>query len=231
MYILSAIISIGATIMVYAAFSVLYKKKPLTFMHPNIMSMLVIILFLYFFKIPYSLYETGGKIITSFLGICIVILGVPLYESFVVLLKNFKIIIFTSLLSIYVSFVALFIFSKLFKLPQEIFLSLVPKSITTPMAMEASTLLGGLTSLSVFSVIITGILGAVFGESLLKIFKSSSPLISGSALGMSSHVLGTTKALELGMDTGAISAICIPVTGVLTLINIPLFLFLTNIFY
>ena len=229
---LNVIASIAATIALYLLFHHFYKKFPTPLLHPNIVATFVLILALHFLDIPFQDYNEGGQYITSLLGICIVVLAIPMYETLDKLMKNFGLILLTSLVSIYISFLSVFYFSKLLGIPKDILLSMVPKSITTAMAIEASHLIpDSTTAITVMAVMITGVSGAIIGRTLLNIFRILDPIARGCALGMGAHVMGTSQALEEGAVTGSFSAMSIPVTGILTILNLPVFVFLIDRLY
>lgn len=228
---INIIIIIILTILLYLLFYNIYKIKPLVLLHPNITTSLTIIIILLVWNIPFSTYNQGGKYITELLGICIVVLAVPMYETFSVLMKNFKIIILSSLFSIYVSFISMFAFLKMFGIDKEIILGLLPKSITSAMAIEASKIINTSESLAVLGVIITGISGAIIGRLILNLFRIKNPIARGCALGMASHVMGTSQAVEEGRVTGSFSSLSIPITGILTIIHLPVFVYLVNLLY
>lgn len=95
---------------------------------------------------------------------------------------------------------------------------MIPKSVTTPIAMEISKQQGGIVSITVAAVIVTGIIGAVIAPALIKLFRVKNPVEAGIAIGTCSHALGTTKALELGEVQGAMSGIAIGVAGMITVL-------------
>ena len=95
-------------------------------------------------------------------------------------------------------------------------MAFIPKSVTTPIAIAASQELGGITSITVAAVIITGILGAIFAPLMSKIFRVNNRIAKGVAIGTCSHAVGTTKALEMGELEGAMSGVSIAVSGLLT---------------
>ena len=224
-------ISIIVTILLYLIFHYIYKKKPHVLLHPNITTSLTIIIILIITKIPFSTYNLGGYHITKLLGVCIVVLAIPMYETLETLMKNFKVIIASSLVSIYTSFLSMFFLLKIFGIKKDILISLIPKSITSAMAIEASKIIGSSESIAILGVIVTGISGAVIGRLILNLIKVKNPIARGCALGMASHVMGTSQAIEEGKITGSFSSLSIPVNGLLTIINLPLFIYLINRFY
>lgn len=223
--------SLFITITLYIIFQKIYVYKRHILLHPNIASSIVLILILAISKIPFEYYNSGGKYITSLLGISIVVLAIPMYQTIKLLKENLKLIIITSLVSIYTSFLSIFLIAKLLSIPKNIVFSLIPKSITSAMAIEASRIIGGSESIAILGVMVTGILGAIIGRFILDKIKIKNSIARGCALGMSAHVMGTTQALEEGKITGSFSAISIPVTGVLTIINLPIFAYIIKTIY
>ena len=96
--------------------------------------------------------------------------------------------------------------------------SLLPKSVTTPIAMGVSEQHGGIVSITVAAVIVTGILGAMAAPFLIRLFRVKNPVAVGLAIGASSHAMGTSKALELGEVEGAMSGIAIGTVGLVTVL-------------
>lgn len=219
------------TLILYGIFHVVHRRHRFILLHPNILSILMLIIFLMTTDIPFSSYNEGGQYITSILGLCIVVLAVPMFETVDLLLKNLRLMIVTSLIGVYTSFASLLFLGSVFHLPKFIMLSLVPKSITTAMAIEGINLTGGEVSIAVLGVMVTGISGAIIGRFVLTKTGVTDPIARGCALGMASHVMGTSQALEEGSITGSFSALSIPITGIMTILHLPLFAYLINRWY
>ena len=100
--------------------------------------------------------------------------------------------------------------------------SLLPKSVTTPIAMALSEQMGGMSSITVVAVIITGILGSVIGPILNKALKINDKVAMGIAMGNASHAVGTSKAMEIGETEGAMSSLTIAIAGIVTVLLAPL---------
>ena len=111
----------------------------------------------------------------------------------------------------------------IFKLDHSQYVTFLPKSITTAIGMGVSQELGGYVTLTVAVIIITGILGNIFAETICKIFKINHPIAKGIAIGTSSHAIGTAKAMEMGDTEGAMSSLSIAVSGLLTVIGASIF--------
>lgn len=194
------------------------KKAKNTLFNPLLISIILIIGFLKLTGISYDTFDNGAKYINYFLTPSTVCLAVPLYRQ-IKLLKENVAAIFVSIFSGSLACAGLiFVMSRLFALDGTIYASLVPKSITTAIALGVSEELGGLASVTVMAVFITGISGAVIATTVCKIFRIEEPIAQGLAIGTASHAIGTSKALELGEIQAAMSSLAIAVTGVLTVI-------------
>ena len=121
-----------------------------------------------------------------------------------------------------VSFVSIKVFGYFTNANIDIINSLIPKSITTPMGISLTKTLNGVEAITVVSIILTGILGAIISPIVFKIGKINNPVAKGIALGTSAHALGTTKALEMGEVEGAMSGLSIGISGIITVILIPI---------
>ena len=101
---------------------------------------------------------------------------------------------------------------------------MLPKSITTAIGMAASEEMGGIVNITVGMIVITGITGNIVGEAVLKLFNISNPIARGIAIGTSSHVMGTSRAIELGETEGAMSGLAVAVAGIITVVTAPVIL-------
>lgn len=187
-------------------------------LNPILVTILILIVILITTKTDYAIYKEATSWITYLLGPVVVMLAVPLYKNRLALIADFKAISIGILSSILGSLGLVILLSKMFNLSKEMLLSLLPKSITTPMAIEVTEILGGQEGLTIVFVILTGILGATFAPFTLKVFKIKSPLAKGIGIGASSHGIGTSKAVELGDEVAAASGLAMGVAGVSTVI-------------
>ena len=198
------------------------KRMRSTLCNPLLLTIIFIIAFLKLADISYASYDNGAKYINYFLTPSTVCLAVPLYRQ-LKLLKEYAGAILISIMSgTAACAIMIFGLAKLFLLENSIYASLVPKSITTAIALGMSEELGGLSAVTVMAVFVTGILGAVIANTVFKIFKIEDPVAKGLAMGTASHAIGTSKALELGEIQAAMSSLAIAVTGILTVIVGPI---------
>lgn len=198
------------------------KKTKNPILNPLLVTIIGIIIFLNITKIPYESFKRGADSINFFLGPVTIVLAVPLYKQFGLFKKYLKEILIGISCGVLVSFISIVIIGRFTSAHIDIVNSLIPKSITTPMGLSLANTLNGIESITVVSIICTGILGAIIAPFVFKIGKIKHPVAKGIALGTSAHALGTTKALELGEVEGAMSGLSIGISGIITVILIPI---------
>lgn len=198
------------------------KKTNKPIFNPLLIAILGIILFLSITKIPYESYKLGGDRINFFLSPVTIVLAVPLYKQFDLFKKYLLEILIGISCGVVVSFISIKLIGHFTNADVDIINSLIPKSITTPMGISLTKTLNGVEAITVVSIILTGILGAIISPIVFKIGKINNPVAKGIALGTSAHALGTTKALEMGEVEGAMSGLSIGISGIITVVLIPI---------
>lgn len=198
------------------------KKTKNPIFNPLLIAILGIILFLSITNIPYESYKLGGDIINLFLGPVTIVLAVPLYKQFDLFKKYLVEILIGITCGVVVSFISIKLVGYFTNADINIINSLLPKSITTPMGISLTKMLNGIEAITVVSIILTGILGAIIAPIVFKIGRINHPVAKGIALGTSAHALGTTKALQMGEVEGAMSGLSIGVCGIITVVLIPI---------
>lgn len=201
----------------------LRKKTGLSFFNPLLVSIILVILFLSVSGISYSTYAESADYISFLLTPATICLAVPLYEQFKQLKKNWKAVVAGIVSGVVSSLVCIFLMALLFRFDHQTYVTFLPKSITTAIGMGVAEELGGYVSLAVVVIVITGVLGNVIADAVLKLFKIEEPIAKGIAIGSSSHAVGTAKAMEIGQIEGAMSSLSIVVCGLLTVIGASLF--------
>lgn len=191
-------------------------KSPLC--NPLLIAIVFVIAVLLGMDMEYEVYYEGGKYISYLLTPATVCLAVPLYQQLNLLKKNGRAIMIAISAGVLSSLTSIFLLSKLFGLTHEQYVTLLPKSITTAIGMSVSEKLGGIVTVTVIVIVITGILGNVIAEGVFWLFRIEEPVARGLALGTASHAVGTAKAMELGEIEGAMSSLSIVVSGILTVI-------------
>lgn len=194
------------------------KKLKKAIFNPLLISVVVVILFLIVFDVDYETYNSGAKYLSYLLTPATVCLAVPLYQQLHLLKQNAKAVILGILSGVITSLTCVFLLSKLFGLNHQQYVTMLPKSITTAIGMGAAEEMGGIVTITVSSIIITGILGNMMAELICKIFRITEPVAKGIAIGTAAHAVGTAKALEMGEVEGAMSSLAIAVAGLVTVI-------------
>lgn len=201
----------------------LKKKWKLAVFNPLLLSILAVMGILTVFHMDYDVYYEGAKYLSYLLTPATVCLAVPLYEK-IELLKRYAGAILGGILSgVLTSLLSILACALLFGFTHEQYVTLLPKSITTAIGMGVSEELGGMVTITVAVIIITGVLGNMIAEFVLKLFRIEEPIAKGIALGSASHAIGTVKAMELGEIEGAMSSLSIAVAGLLTVIGASVF--------
>lgn len=214
------------TVALYSMTRALYLKTKAVYCNPILISAITIVALLLGFKIPLDHYEKGADYINAVLPFTVILLALPLYRN-IKLLKSYPMPIIAGIcagvISSALSVVGL---CKLLKVDTTVLSAMLPKSITTPLGMALGESLGVELGLTVVSIVITGILGVITYPLVFRLFKIDHPVAQGVALGTASHAVGTSKALELGEEQGAMSSLALVLTGILTVSLTPLLLFL-----
>lgn len=197
--------------------------------NPLLLSIVTISAILSLAGISYRDYNMGGSIISFFIGPATVALVVNLYENIDILKENFKAIIIGIIGGSFISMFLTVILAKIFGVEFVMTVTLLPKSVTTAIAIGLSEEYGGIVSLSAIAVIIRGIVGIIIAPIIIKVFKVTNPVAQGVGIGTVTHALGTTKARDMGEVQGAMSGLSIAVAGIVTVILMPLMVSITNL--
>ena len=197
----------------------IHKKTKIEALNPLLVAVALVIVILKMLDIPLELFNEGGKFINMLLGPATVVLAVPMYDQLHTLKKNIIPIMISTAVGAATSLVSVIALCKVFGLDETLLASLLPKSVTTPIAVEVAMQHGGIASVTIAVVIITGIIGAVIAPALIKILKLEKNCVAaGLAIGASSHAMGTSKAVQIGEVEGAMSGLAIGMTGIFTVL-------------
>ena len=196
----------------------LQKKTGLVICNPLIIAIVLVSGTLLLLKIPYESYEAGGSVINMFLAPATACLAVSIYTKASLLKENWIPVVTGAVCGSLASMGSVFLMCRLFSLDEAMTVSLMPKSVTTPIAVSISEGHGGMVPITVVAVIFTGILGSVLAPGLIRLFRVKDPVTAGIAIGACSHAVGTSKALELGETEGAMSGLAIGICGILTVL-------------
>lgn len=198
------------------------KKVKRSFCNPFLIATVLVGVFLILTKMPMADYQKGMEPISWLLTPATVALAVPLYEQTKALKRNLPAILVGVVAGAISSLLMVLGLCILFALPREISVSLLPKSITTAIGMVLAEQGGGIGSLTAGVIAVTGITGVLLGPVFCKLFRLRDPICQGVAYGTASHVLGTSKALEVDPLAGAVSSLSLVVAGLLTAVILPL---------
>ena len=204
-----------------AAFGIgvkLQQKLKTPVCNPLIIAIVLIAGVLLIFKIPYEAYNVGGEIINMFLAPATACLAVAIYTKIKILKQYWLPILVGCTVGSAASMLSVYGMCRLFGLDESLTVSLIPKSVSTPIAVSIAEPAGGVVPITVVAVIGTGILGSIIAPLLIRVFKVTDPMAAGLAIGASSHAVGTSKAIELGEVEGAMSGLAIGVCGIITVL-------------
>ena len=215
----SLFFGVGISLLGYEIGLLLKRKWKLAIFNPLLVSIAFVIIVLLIFRIDYEDYSSGAKYLSYLLTPATVCLAIPLYEQLELLKSNIKAIIIGIVSGVITSLISVFLLCFLFGFTHEQYVTLLPKSITTAIGMGISEELGGIVTITVAVIIVTGVLGNIIAETTCRVFRIKHPIAKGIAIGTASHAVGTAKALEMGEIEGAMSSLSIAVAGLLTVIG------------
>ena len=211
------------TLLCYFIGVTIHQKTKKAYFNPILIGIILVVLVLVVFKIDYEVYNDSAKYISYLLTPATICLAIPLYKQVQLLKNNIKAIMIGICAGVITSMVSVYLFSLTFSFNHAEYITFLPKSITTAIAMGVIEELGGYVSIGVAAIIVTGVIGNMLAVKVLKVFKITDPIAKGLAIGCSSHAIGTTKALEIGEVEGAMSSLAIVVSGLVTVVFLSLF--------
>lgn len=199
----------------------LRKKWDHPIVNPLLIAVILCITTLLLTGFSNDVYQAGTKTLGWLLTPATICLAVPLYEQVKQLKKNLPAIAAGVFAGALTSLIVIFVMCLLFRLDSTVTISLLPKSATSAMSMVLSEQNGGISTLTAAVSIVTGVQGALMGPALCKLFKITDPIAQGVAFGTASHVVGTSKATEMGALQGAVSSLSLAIAGIMTAILLP----------
>ena len=192
------------------------KRTGLFLLNPLVVAVAIILVVLVAFRIPYATYDLGGSMISLMLGPVTGVLALNIYHQRTLLREYFWPVLAGCLAGTVTSVGSILLLCRLLAVDSSVTASLLPKSVTTAIAVAISDANDGIQSITVAAVILAGAVGAIFAPLFAKLFRVTDPVAEGVAIGACSHALGTAKAMEIGQLQGAMSSISICVCGILT---------------
>lgn len=215
---------LSITVGVYWLTKYLQDKTNLVILNPILITIVAVIAVLKSWGISYETYHEAGVYIEFFLKPSIVALGVPLYLQLSKIKKQVIPIVISQLVGSVVGIVSGVLIAKWLGASEVVILSIAPKSVTTPLAIDISKTVGGIPSLTASMVIIVGLFGSIVGFKILKIFKVKNPISKSLSMGTASHGIGTAEAMAISGRFGAYSSMGLILNGLFTAILTPIIL-------
>lgn len=217
---------IVSTVLLFIAFNKLYVKIGHPLLLPILTATCTIAIVLVVFHIPYERYMEGGEWISKMLGPAVVALAFPLYTQRSIIFKYKYSIVISIVVALCAGLVSIFTILKLSGAEESLLLTVLPKSLTTPVAMQVSDSVAGVPPLTAVFVMVAGFTGAFLGSFVFKVFKIDSAISRGVAMGSASHGVGLTKLKEYGDDDLSIGSLAMGLSAVFGAFIIPLFVLL-----
>ena len=228
-YLESDFFLIALTFAVFFAAKRLQSRTGWVVLNPILLSILFLMGFLKLTGVPYSSYAESASIIDFWLKPAIVALGVPLYLQLKSIRRQLVPLLVSQLTGCFVGIVSVVFTAKWMGASDAVIISLAPKSVTTPIAMEVSASLQGIPSLTAAIVVLVGLFGAVFGFKILEVGHVRSSIAQSLSMGTASHAVGTSRAMEYGHIYGAYASLGLILNGLLTALFTPVLLHLMGI--
>ncbi len=223
MWIESAYFALVLTLLAYQAGLWIRRKTKTPLASPMLAAVALIIICLLALGVPVEAYTAQVRPLQILLTPATVALAIPLYKQLALLRRHPVAILGGIGAGTLTALASVWALSRLFGLSQAQYITLLPKSITTAIGMGLSEKMGGMATITVLAIAITGICGNMLAETLCRLFGIKDPMAQGLAIGTSAHALGTAKAMELGAVQGAMGSLAIVVAGVMTVVLVPLF--------
>lgn len=212
---------IALTFVTYLSSQWLGRKLGVRLFNPILISIAVIICVLMCAGVDYNAYKAGGDYIEFWLKPAVVALGVPLYKQLSTIRKQVIPLLLAEVAGCVAGLVSVVIIAEMLGASRQVVLSLAPKAVTTPIAMEISSALGGIPALTAAVVVCTGIFGGMAGFRIVRLSRIKSPMATGLSIGTAAHAVGTAAAMEKSDRYGAFSSLGLTLNGVLTALLAP----------
>ncbi|QDY42439.1 CidB/LrgB family autolysis modulator [Candidatus Pantoea soli] len=213
--------SLPLTVLAYLLARAFAARVKLSIINPLLVAMAIIIPILLLTHLPYSRYFAGSALLNQLLQPAVVALALPLYEQMHQIRARWKTIISVCFIGSLTAMISGTAIALWMGATPQIAATILPKSVTTPIAMAVSGSLQGIPAISAICVLIAGVLGAVFGHLLLNLFHVRSKAARGLAIGNASHALGTARAAEIDYQEGAFSSLALVICGIITSLLAP----------
>ena len=212
------------TLLMYLLAIFIQKKLKIAILHPALVSSIAIICVLLILGYDYDDYMVGGHWIYDFLNCTVVCLAYPLYLYRDMIVKHFRVILTSVLVGILTNIVLVFTTLKILGYSKEMIASLLPRSITAAVGIQVSEQIGGVDTLTVLFIMLTGLIGSMLGHYFVRLANFQTSIAKGLTFGNASHAIGTAKILETDIESAAFSSIGMILTALLSSVILPLFI-------
>lgn len=210
------------TLLVFQAARLLHRRWPRQWLAPILVTPVVVGLFILATRTGYATYIAGTGWLVWMLGPAIVAFAVPVWQQRALVREFWPVLLVAMVAGSIAAIASSWLLARLLGLDEELMLSLLPRSISTPFAMEMSAELGGIPGLTAVFVVITGLFGALAGDLMLARIGARTALARGAAYGVAAHAIGTARALQSSEKEGAIAGLSMVLTGVFNVLAAPL---------
>ncbi len=228
-FVTNEVFLIALTFISFIGAQMLQRLTGFKLLNPILVAIITLIIVLKMADIDYDSYKEGGKYIDFWLKPAVVALGLPLYRQLSSIKKQLLPLLLSELAGCIAGIVSVVLLAKILGASHEIIMSLAPKAVTTPIAMEISSTIGGIPALTAAVVVCTGIFGGMAGFKIIKISRIKSPIAQGLSIGTAAHAVGTSAAMERSERYGAFSSLGLTINGLLTALLTPFILHMMDV--
>ncbi|MBQ8537716.1 MAG: LrgB family protein [Clostridia bacterium] len=211
------------TIIAYEIGLLLRRRFKAALVNPILIGVILVIAINQLTKTDYETYHQSAQYLSWLLTPATICLAVPLYEQMTLLKKNLLAVACALIAGVLSSLGGVLVFSLAWGLDHQMYVTLLPKSITTAIGMAVAQELGGIVPLAVAVIIFSGLMGHMLASAFFKLIGVKEPAAKGLAIGTASHAIGTSRALEMGPVEGAMSSLAIAAAGILTVTCVSFF--------
>ena len=214
------------TILIFIGMTFVYRRFTYPLLLPILTTTIILVVVLSFSGVSYDTYMSGAKWIDAMLGPAVVGMAYPLYIQREKIIKNKVTIMLGVTVAMLSGLISIAVIAKLMSFEEFLQKSLLPKSITSPIAMPISESIGGIPTLTAVFVILAGLIGALAGPFLFKLFHIDTAISRGISIGSASHGIGLSKLSEYGEETMTMGSVAMTLSAILGAFICPVFAFL-----
>lgn len=212
----SSFFCMALTLAAFSLCAALQRRTKLAILNPIIFSALLVMAVLTALDIPNSVYQEHVQILNFLLTPATICLAISFYEQFQAMKKHLLPLCIGVIVGCVCCVGSVYLMTLFFGFDQVLTVSVLPKGITNAIAVALSQKLGGIAAITTAGTAITGTFGNIAGPALCKLFRIRNPIAQGVAFGTASHVIGTSRAVEMSELAGAVSSFALTIAGIFT---------------